>query len=340
MMIWLKRGLAVAALAVVLYLFWPLLGELGQAAGLLQQARWGWLALALMIQMLSYACLTTLNYLLLLPFEGKIGFWRMMATLTAMAFIEVAIPSAGASGVILRAHLLEYSGYAVETATFTFLLEAIYLGLLMGLASLSGVSYLLRAGGLSPTQEILVASVALVALTLGGLIFGITRNRARMKRGVGWLIERWNRLAAQFGRPAYPPAEAMPRLDKFYDGLATMNRRSRWPYLLTAGGRIVLDIASLGVCFMAFGYPISPGILLTGYGLTMLLSGLAALPGGLGLADVSMAVVYARLGAPGAVAVAVTLVYRLMAFWLVRFIGFVNWQLLEANRHPLEKMKF
>jgi uncharacterized protein (TIRG00374 family) len=338
-MIWFKRGLAIVALAIVLYLFWPLLGELRQAAGLFQQARWNWLALALMIQMFSYACLTALNYLLLLPFEGKIGFWRLMATLTAMAFIEIAIPSAGASGVILRAHLLEYGGYAVETSTFTFLLEAIYLGLMMGLASLSGLSYLLRGGELSRLQDILGGSVVLVALTLGGLIFGITRDRARMKRGVSWLIDRWNWLVTRFGRPAYPPVEAMIRLDKFYDGLAYMNRRSRWPYLLMAGGRISLDIASLGVCFIAFGYPITPGILLTGYGLMMLLSGLAALPGGLGLADVSMAVVYARLGVPGAVAVAVTLIYRLMAFWLVRFLGFVNWQLLEMNRDPVEKMK-
>jgi uncharacterized protein (TIRG00374 family) len=65
--------------------------------------------------------------------------------------------------------------------------------------------------------------------------------------------------------------------------------------------------------------------------LVLVLSGLAALPGGLGLVDASLAVIFARLGAPGAVAVAAALSYRLIAFWLVRFIGFVSWQILEAR---------
>jgi uncharacterized protein (TIRG00374 family) len=96
-------------------------------------------------------------------------------------------------------------------------------------------------------------------------------------------------------------------------------------------GRVALDVASLGACFLAFGYNVPPGVLLTGYGLMLLLSTLSALPGGLGLADASLAVIYARLGAPGAVAVAAALAYRLIAFWLLRFIGFINWQILEAK---------
>jgi uncharacterized protein (TIRG00374 family) len=100
---------------------------------------------------------------------------------------------------------------------------------------------------------------------------------------------------------------------------------------MAAGGRVLLDVASLGVCFAIFHYDIPLGVLLTGYGLTLLLSGLASLPGGLGLADLSLAVIYARLGAPGAVAVAAALCYRLIAFWLLRLIGFVTWQVLEVH---------
>jgi len=121
------------------------------------------------------------------------------------------------------------------------------------------------------------------------------------------------------------------RLDNFYAGLYEMERIPRGYLLGAAIGRVSLDIISLGMCFIAFHYAISPGILLTGYGLMMILSGLAALPGGLGLADVSLAVVFSRLGAPGAVAVAAALTYRLIAFWLVRFVGFVSWQVMEMR---------
>jgi hypothetical protein len=43
--------------------------------------------------------------------------------------------------------------------------------------------------------------------------------------------------------------------------------------------RVTLDITTLGLCFLAFGYPISLGTLFTGYSLIQLLSALAALPG-------------------------------------------------------------
>jgi hypothetical protein len=50
---------------------------------------------------------------------------------------------------------------------------------------------------------------------------------------------------------------------------------------------------------------------------TPALSGLAALPGGPGLAEVSAAVVFSRLGVPSAVAIAGSLTYRLIAFRLL-----------------------
>jgi uncharacterized protein (TIRG00374 family) len=83
---------------------------------------------------------------------------------------------------------------------------------------------------------------------------------------------------------------------------------------------------------LAFGFEPRLAALLTGYGVTLALSGLAALPGGLGLAEVSAAVVFSGLGVPGAVAIAAALTYRLIAFWLLRAAGLVSWHLLEAQR--------
>ena len=71
--------------------------------------------------------------------------------------------------------------------------------------------------------------------------------------------------------------------------------------------------------------------MLTGYGMILVLSGLASLPGGLGVADVSVPVVFAGLGVQAPIALAAGLTYRLVAFWLLRFLGFVSWQVLEAT---------
>jgi uncharacterized protein (TIRG00374 family) len=327
----LKYSLTVIAFSVLVYLFLPFIGELRQIFALLRTASWIWFGLAILIEILSYASLTGLNFLLLQPFQGKISFWRVLAILPAMAFIEVALPSAGVSGVVLRAHLLGRRGYSVETSTFTLILETFYLSVFMAVISLSGLWYLVQRGELHTGQLALLAALIVAVLVAGLYIYWTGRKHEGGKAMAGWLLVRWNRLMVFFHRLPYRQEDLDTRLDSFYVSLSQLGQTRPWPFLMTAGGRVFLDVASLGACFAIFHYSIPLVVLLTGYGLMLLLSGLAALPGGLGLADLSLAVIYARLGAPGAVAVAAALCYRLIAFWLLRFIGFVNWQVLEVH---------
>jgi uncharacterized protein (TIRG00374 family) len=328
---WLRRILALVGLGIVLYLFWPLVGELRQAAALFQQVHWGWLGAAMLLQLISYTCLTTLNYFLLHPFSGKVSFWRLEGILLAIAFVEVGLPSGGMSGIVLRGRLLGHSGYSIEVSAFTLALEMIHLSVVMSVISLFGFWYLVRIGNMSSAQSVLLAGLMAVIFALGAMVVWAGRDRRRARYWSQKLVSRWNRLAPKTSHVSYSPEKIMARIDSFYDGLAHLKWTPRWPFWLAATGRVALDVATLNACFTAFSYVISPSILLTGYGLMQLLSGLAALPGGLGAADASLAVIYARLGAPGAVAVAASLTYRLIAFWLLRFAGFICWLILEEK---------
>ena len=330
-MIWFKRLLTLALFAILLYLFWPLAQELKNLGGELRQASWGWLLTAVLIQFVSYAFLGGLNLLLLRPFPGQIGFWRIMLILPAMAFIEVTIPSAGASGVILRARLLGKNGYSIESSTFTVALENVFIGVTMLAFSMLGLAYMIRSGELRLVQLITLGMLGLLLLIVSGFAVWLGRDRERVKRVSIRLTGTFNHWRLRFQRKTTPSEMVTQRVDKFYEGLTWLRRRPTWPYWFTAFGRVGLDIACLAACFAAFQYAISPGLLLTGYGLMLLISGVASLPGGLGMADLSLSIIYARLGAPGVVAIAAALSYRLIAWWLVRFVGFVSWQVMEAE---------
>lgn len=329
-MVWLKRGLALLTLGIAIYLFLPLLRDLRTASDLFKTARWIWLPIGMGIQLVSYAFLTWLNAVALQPFQGKIGFFRLAALLTAMAYIEVAIPSAGASGVALRAHLLrKQGGYRVEASTFTLILETIVLAVALGTVALIGVVYLLNTGNISHTHIIFLS-----LLTLGGIVI-ITRcwriisDQQRSRNLLVKLITLWNRILGRFRQ--LDPTHIENRLTDFQSHLGHLKDVPRWKFFIAAYGRVALDITTLGTCFMLFGNPITPGTLLTGYGLILIMSGLAALPGGLGLADISVPVIFSRLGTAGEVALVAGLTYRLIAFWMLRFIGFISWQYLEAR---------
>jgi uncharacterized membrane protein YbhN (UPF0104 family) len=116
--IWFRRALSLFLFAVLIYFFWPLLQELQDAAALFRRANWNWLVVALLVQVISYVFLTWLNDLSLRPFSGKIKFFHLAGVLTSMAFIQIAIPSAGASGVAMRVRLLRKFGYAPEETRF------------------------------------------------------------------------------------------------------------------------------------------------------------------------------------------------------------------------------
>lgn len=328
--LWARRALSLVAFAVFAYLFWPLLGEVRDAAHLFAVAQWGWLPVALLVELISYASLTWLNQLALRPFPGRIGFARLAATLTSMAFIEVAIPSAGLSGVVLRARLLGRHGYTPEASTFTLVIETALLGIAMTAVGVFGLAFLLQRGELSQTMLVHWLGIASGVLALGWAGWQVLRSGPRSRRLLVAFARVWNRSFRRLR-----PLESEPlllRLTAFQQNLAAYRRIPVPAFLAAAFGRVFLDVATLGVCFLLFGGRVGGGTLLTGYGLILLLSGVAALPGGLGMADLSVPVVFARLGAPGPVALAGGLTYRLVAFWLVRLIGFAAWQIEEARR--------
>jgi uncharacterized protein (TIRG00374 family) len=338
--VWIRRAIALLALGVVAYLFWPLLKDLRAAAQLFRTARWEWLAAAVLIQAASYSFLTWLNALSLKPFSGRIGFLRLTFVLTAMAFITAAVPSAGASGVVLRARLLSRFGYTAEASTFTLLLELIFLVVGTILVGLFGLGYLLQIGQLAPLEIVLLAAVVLLAGALVWVGWRLVSNPMRSLILVERLVGTWNRLAGRLRLKPVDPQTVKDRLAAFNQGLQELRSVPRWTFFAASAGRILLDVATLGACFALLGHLIRPDILLISYGLIMVISSLAILPGGLGLADVSLPVLFNRLGVPGSLALAAGLTYRLLAFWLVRFIGFVSWQLLEgAGERKLKKGK-
>jgi uncharacterized protein (TIRG00374 family) len=251
--------------------------------------------------------------------------------LTAMSFITSAVPSAGASAVVLRARLLARSGYSAEASTFTLLLSVIYQAVGTALVALFGLGYLLQLGRIVTGEVVLFA--VLVVLTAFLLWFGVrlVANPRRTLHLLEKLARFWNRLAARHHWRAVDLEAFAARLETFHRDLEKLVAVPRWKFFAATASRILLDLSVLGSCFAALGYLLRPDLLLLGYGLIIGISSLSFLPGLLGLADVSLPVIFSRFGVPGPVALASGLSYRLLAFWLVLLVGFASWQILESK---------
>jgi len=167
---WFRITLALVSLAILVQLLRPLLDEVQAAGHLFATARWSWLPVALACQVLSYGFLARLNSLALVPFAGRISLTKLAAVMSALSFVEVAVPTAGLSGMMLRARLLGRQGFSFEAALASFVVETLALAVAIGSIGLLGVAALLPGDGwpsVSPGGLRLLAGVGLVAVRRG-----------------------------------------------------------------------------------------------------------------------------------------------------------------------------
>lgn len=327
---WWQIALSVVLLGLLLYFFWPLLGEIKAAANLFLVADWIWFLVAILVQVISYGFLTWLNALALQPFNGKIGFISLAGVLTSMAFIAVAIPSAGLSGVALRVHLLRKYGYLPEESLFSLVVETSAELIALASVAVIGLAYLVQSGGLSTLNIIILVLLGILVIVGCLLIWRVLGSYTRSRRMLEKIVRTWNRYGKRLATLDFDDLDQ--RLIFFNQNIRRYPRSSILMFPVSSYGKVILDVVTMGVCFRLFGYSIEPATLLVGYGLILTLSGLSALPGGLVMTEAFIPVVFSRLGVPGSVAIAAGLMYRLIAFWLVRFVGYVSWLLLEKRK--------
>ncbi len=327
---WWRLVLSAVLLSLLLYFFWPLLGEIKAAADLFRTAEWIWLLVAILVQVVSYSFLTWLNALSLQPFSGQIRFIPLAGVLTSMAFITVAIPSAGLSGVALRVHLLRKYDYLPEESLFSLVVETTLEFIALATVAVIGIVYLIQSGGLTPINVLILVLLGVLVIVIGWLSWRVLSNYERSKLALEKFVPFWNRFGKRFGTLDFEELDG--RLVYFNQNLRRYPQSSMLKLPLSAYSKVILDVITLGVCFRLFGYTIATDTLLIGYGLILTVSGVSALPGGLVMTDAFVPVIFSRLGVPGSIALAAGLTYRLIAFWLVRLIGYISWLILERRK--------
>jgi uncharacterized membrane protein YbhN (UPF0104 family) len=310
-----RRALAIAigiGLLVVVALLAPGLGEVRDR---LSGASPGWLAVAVVFEVLS-----SLSYVLMFrPAFCSLMTWRSAAEL---GLSEVGtgsiVPASGAGGIALGAWVLSRAGMKAETIarrSVAFLL----LKSSINFAAVAVVGVLVFAGVLGPSQSVwltlLPAALSVIAIALVALIPRIPEGRAaedddgRVRRI--WLA---SRSALVRGT-----AEAGILL------------RRRDPLLL-AGilGYWAWDNLALWATFHAIGDTPGASVILLGY-LIGQLGGLLPIPGGIGGIDGGLIGTLIVFGADASSATAAVLAYRIILFWIPLMMGAVAFVSLQRS---------
>jgi uncharacterized protein (TIRG00374 family) len=273
-------------------------------------------ALAVVMQVLSYLGSGYLLKTLAAVVGQRLSLVRGTAIFTAASTVGlVAGGPVGNAAVTFR--WMRSSGVDAEGAALAGSLPTLFYSAALVIVGIFGLVHLLIVHQLSALQTIGFGFTLLVLSFIAGVAIWGARHRIRLTTLAVRLISRW----AALRRHSYDPATTETTVGRWFSALDALRAGGWRGPMLGAALNTGFDMLTLYFLFVAAGHPVSLGVLLAGYGLPLLLGKVSFLPGGVGVVEATMAVLYNGLGVPNGVTVVVILIYRPMSFWLPLLVG-------------------
>jgi glycosyltransferase 2 family protein len=185
--------------------------------------------------------------------------------------------------------------------------------------SIIGVIYLFFVHDLT-TGQLIEFGTALLFLAAIAVITLVALGSAPLVKRVGvWALGFWARVREK----PFDESVVIEDINMFFSSLKSMGH-GKWALaLLGAIVNVGFDMLAMFFLFIAAGHEISSGTLFAGYGLPLVLGKVAFIfPGGIGVIEGSMKILFESLGVPSAISVVVVMGYRMISFWIPTILGF------------------
>ena len=322
---WLKRHwrLLVTLLigAAILGIIWAGRGEVRAIFAMLDDVRRQWLAMAILIQFVVYLTFSTVYWRSL----ALLGHHVKLLSLYGLSFVAILLgrvfPAGGASTYAFLLYQLRRRGVPDGVGAIAVTLDglsffAAFFALLLG-----GFVYLFTHGELRAQQMLVIVVLVLAIIFAVMYVWALHYDRPLLTRRALAIKNRMAKLL----RRSWSDTGLLAFIAEIYDGLALI-KRNPWSFMQLVGLQfLALFLDSLTLLFLFLAVNVHPhlSVVLLGYSLANFISSITSLPGGGGSFEAAMTLTFTQLDMTSQVALSVTLLYRLLAFWLPLLIASV-----------------
>lgn len=318
------RPFAFLALAgIALYVLLPSLLAVFGSWRSLSHLDWPFAAAVLGCEAASFVCLWQLDRIAL-----RTRAWRpvIAAQLAGNAAGRI-FPGGGATATVVSTSMLrqdgvETGGAAAAFATSTLLQLATTFALpILALPAIVGGAPINRS---LATAAYLGAVVFILLLATGSLLLLTDRPLELVGHAAQWLLNR----TARRNRPL---TNLTTQVIDARDFVRTTLGQQWWKALLAAAGNTGFDYLALLAALRAVGANPQPSLVLLAYTAAEVLALVPVTPGGLGFVEAGLVGTLGLAAVPAADALAATLLYRIVAFWLPLPAGGVAYALFRRR---------
>ncbi|MCA9973716.1 MAG: lysylphosphatidylglycerol synthetase family protein, partial [Anaerolineales bacterium] len=330
---WLFAGLIVAFLWVIATRF----AEIQRLAGTLSAGNWFWMAAAIALELAYHVGFAALFKRAFDVTDVDSSLRGLIPIAFAFLFVNTTTASGGTAGLALFVDDVRRRGGSAARATAgTLLAHAANYGMFAAILSLS-LFFLYQQHDLTGL-ELASALIlfALVAVLAGTLLLG-WRWPAALRRLLHAVQRGVNRLGGWVKRPSLlPNTWAETNAADFIEAAAAIARHPRRLGHVLLGALLVhlLHVGVLLCIFLAFDQPVTPGILLAGYTISILFMIVSPTPNGIGVVETVVPLMYSSLGVTADKGFVITFAFRGITFWIPMLIGFVLLRQLRMFRGP------
>jgi phosphatidylglycerol lysyltransferase len=300
--------------------------EIEKLAITFAHGKWEWVLAAFVVQIL-YFCVFTLSYgAAFSTVEVKSRWIDLLPVVFGSLFVNVIVPTGGASGAALFADDAARRGESSSRAATGLLLQLITDFTAFALVLVVGMFYLFSQHDLKAYETITAFLLLAIIFGLVAILFMGLWSPTFLGRILGWLQSQANKLARWFKRSPFLKEDWADSNREELITAAQAMLKNPWRMLETLGfalGAHLLDVLTLYCLFLAFYQPIKFGPLVAGYAMGILFWIVSITPQGIGVVEGVMALVYTSLGIPPNIATTISLAFRGLTFWLPLLIGFV-----------------
>lgn len=328
----LKTLIVILLFAIGLYFLVPKLIGLPESLMLILQVDKFYLLLAIGFEILSYVGASILLGIILLQLGYKIKFWDRfrMGSIAAFAIHFFPVGTLGQGAVdffFLRKEKVETgSVLLMMILRIIFTYAAFLMIFLYGLVLVPTAPHL----KISPR----IISIVLATLIIGGIGYMIYlyQNKTKFRKSWNWFLRFFDKIISKIRGHKISQEKETEVFEDIYRGIGLFGQKKRSSvFALLAGLMYWLgDLMCCYFVFLGFGYHIHIGVLIFGYGVASLLGMVSFIPGGLGVTEGTMGLLYSALGVPSALAVMSILVFRIFSFWI--WIPFGLYSFISLNR--------
>lgn len=319
----------------------PRIAGLEEALVLLTKVRKPFILLALLFEFVSYCGAAALLGVILSRLNFKVRFWDRFRIGSIAAFSIHFLPIGTVGEGALDYYFLRRKKVSSGAILLTLVLRVIVTYGAFLLVLLSGLLWVPAAG--AGTLAPKVAFLTIFILILAGVIYMILlyRNKEGFKKFWLRFYRATRYLSKKISKKDVSRKRFLGIFEEIYAGMGLFGTKKRFSFLALLFGLVYWlgDIFCFYFVFMSFGYQINFGVLVLGYSIATLAGIISFIPGGFGVTEGSMGLVFASFGIPLAVSVTSIIIFRLFSFWIWIPIGLYSYVSLSRESSKSHKVE-